>query len=163
MISPEDWAAFGKGPAADVSGLAARLFPEVDVVLVEGGKDIPGTCKIEVLRTGVSEVPASSSGELIAVVTDRPLLDRLAAAPVFGPDDISRIADLILSLEEAKMADITLEVDGREVNMNPFVRTFIERTVMGMITSLSGIDPEPKRISLVIDRTGEVAKSGSKP
>ena len=61
------------------------------------------------------------------------------------------------------MADITLEVDGREVAMNPFVRTFIEKTVLGMITSLSGIDPEPKRISLVIDRTGEGAKAGAKP
>ena len=61
------------------------------------------------------------------------------------------------------MADITLEVDGREVAMNPFVRTFIERTVLGMVTSLSGIDPEPKRISLVIDRTGDAAKPGPKP
>jgi hypothetical protein len=47
--------------------------------------------------------------------------------------------------------------------MNPFVRTFIERTVLGMITSLSGIDPEPKRISLLIDRTGDTATPGSKP
>jgi hypothetical protein len=61
------------------------------------------------------------------------------------------------------MADITLEVDGQKVAMNPFVRTFIEKTVLGMITSLSGIDPEPKRISLVIDRTGDVVKSGPKP
>jgi hypothetical protein len=61
------------------------------------------------------------------------------------------------------MADITLEVDGREVNMNPFVRTFIERTVLGMVTSLSGIDPEPKKIALVIDRTADRAKPGPKP
>jgi hypothetical protein len=61
------------------------------------------------------------------------------------------------------MADITLEVDGREVNMNPFVRTFVERTVLGMVTSLSGIDPEPKKISLVIDRTTGGAKAGTKP
>jgi hypothetical protein len=56
------------------------------------------------------------------------------------------------------MADIKLEVDGREVNLNPFVRTFIERTVLGMVTSLSGIDPEPKKISLVIDRKEAAAK-----
>ena len=37
--------------------LAARLFPEADVVLVEGGKDVRGTRKIEVLRAGVSETP----------------------------------------------------------------------------------------------------------
>jgi hypothetical protein len=60
--------------------------------------------------------------------------------------------------------NITLEVDGREVNLNPFVRTFIERTVVGMVTSLSGVDPEPERISLVIDRTGETkAPGGPRP
>jgi len=58
------------------------------------------------------------------------------------------------------MTDIALEVDGREVNMNEFVRTFIERTVLGMITSLSGVDPEPKKITLVIDRSGNAAKGG---
>ncbi|NTU51156.1 MAG: hypothetical protein HGA94_01795 [Candidatus Aminicenantes bacterium] len=47
--------------------------------------------------------------------------------------------------------------------MNPFVRTFIERTVLGMVTSLSGIDPDPKKISLVIDRTPDRAKPGPKP
>jgi len=60
--------------------------------------------------------------------------------------------------------NITLEVDGREVNLNPFVRTFIERTVVGMVTSLSGVDPVPERISLVIDRTGETeAPGGPRP
>lgn len=162
MISPEGWAAIGNGPAVDAPRLAMRLFPEAGVVLIEGGKDIRGIPKIEMQRPGHSETLAIPPDELVAVVTDgfRP---PGAAAPVFGPDDVSGIADLILSLEEAKMADITLEVDGREVAMNPFVRTFIERTVLGMISSLSGIDPEPKRISLVIDRTGDVVKSGPKP
>jgi len=57
-----------------------------------------------------------------------------------------------VGVAEANMADIALEVDGREVNLNPFVRTFIERTVLGMITSLSGVGPEPKKITLSIDR-----------
>jgi len=51
-------------------------------------------------------------------------------------------------------------VDGREVNLNPFVRTFIERTVLGMVTSLSGIDPEPKKVSLVIERGDAAGKKG---
>ena len=163
MVSPEGWAAIGKATAVpDAASLAARLFPDAGVVLVEGGKDVRGTPKIEVLMGGVPGTPVSRPEELVAVVADLPVPGG-AAAPVFGPDDVSGIADLILSLEEAKMADITLEVDGREVNMNPFVRTFIERTVLGMVTSLSGIDPEPKRITLVIDRTGDLPKGGGKP
>ncbi len=161
MVSPEGWAALGRAASVAAQALGARLFPRADVILVEGGKDAPGTPKIEVLRAGVSMVLASRPGELLAVVSDLPRPEGVAA-PVFRPDEADRLADLILSVEEAHMADITLEVDGREVNLNPFVRTFIERTVLGMVTSLSGIDPEPKRVSLVIDRGGPPAEPGPK-
>lgn len=162
MVSPEGWAALGRGPAGDLPRLAARLFPEADVILIEGGKDLRGTRKVEVLRAGVSEAPAGLPEELLAVVSDLPLPDGVAV-PVFKPDDLAAICDRILTLEEADMADIKLEVDGREVNLNPFVRTIFERTVLAMVTSLSGIDPEPKRIALVIDRAGDTAELPAKP
>jgi len=157
MVSPEGWAAFGTPGTADVPALAGRLFPDANVVLVEGGKEAAGLPRIEVLRAGLSEVLVSRPDELLAVIADFPLPDGLPV-PTFKPEETTEICDLILSLEEAIMADIKLEVDGREVNLNPFVRTFIERTVLGMVTSLSGIDPEPKRISLVIDRKEAAAK-----
>jgi molybdopterin-guanine dinucleotide biosynthesis protein B len=157
MVSPEGWAALSKSPVTDVAALAGRLFPDADVILVEGGKEAAGLPKIEVLRAGVSEVLVSRPDDLLAVVADFPLSDGLTV-PLFKPEEISKICDLILSLEEGNMVDIKLEVDGREVNLNPFVRTFIEKTVLGMVTSLSGIDPEPKTISLVIDRKEAAAK-----
>jgi hypothetical protein len=162
MVSPEGWAAFGASPDVDIPALAGRLFPGADVVIVEGGKETRGLCKVEVLRSGVSEVLVSDPDELLAVVSDVPLPDG-PPVPVFRPDDTAGICDLILTLEEANMADIKLEVDGREVNLNPFVRTFIERTVLGMVTSLSGIDPEPKMISLVIERKDAAAKLRQEP
>jgi hypothetical protein len=61
------------------------------------------------------------------------------------------------------MTEIRLEVDGREINLNAFVQTFIEKTVVGMVTSLSGVDPEPRRIRLEIDRPAGPAKGGPKP
>lgn len=157
MISPEGWAALSRSPIAGVPALAGRLFPDADVVLVEGGKEAAGLLKIEVLRAGVSEVLISRPDELLAVVADFPLPDGLPV-PIFKPEEMTEIGDLIISLEEGNMADIKLEVDGREVNLNPFVRTFIEKTVLAMVTSLSGIDPEPKTISLVIDRKEAAAK-----
>ena len=163
MVSPDGWAALGRDPAADAARLGARAFPSVHVLVVEGGKAVPGIRKIEVLRAGVSGAPASRPGELLALVADVPLPGN-PAVPVFGPDETAPLCDLILALEEDDMANITLEVDGREVNLNPFVRTIFERTVLGMVTSLSGIDPEPKRISLVIDRDGgAAAASDGKP
>jgi molybdopterin-guanine dinucleotide biosynthesis protein MobB len=151
MVSPEGWAALGHSPSVEIPALVARLFPAADVVLVEGGKDAKGLRKVEVLRAGVSGVLVSRPEELLAVVSEAPVPDGVAG-PVFKPAETAKICDLILGLEEKIMAEIKLEVDGREVNLNPFVRTFIERTVLGMVTSLSGIDPEPKRIALVIDR-----------
>jgi molybdopterin-guanine dinucleotide biosynthesis protein B len=160
MVSPDGWAALGHGPAVDASRLARRLFPDADVVLIEGGKDVRGVRKIEVQRAGIPDVRLEPPEQLMAVVGDGPL--GRVDVPVVGPDAVGILCDFILSQEE-DMADITLEVDGREVNLNPFVRNFIERTVLGMVTSLSGIDPEPKRISLVIDRTGDAARRPAKP
>jgi molybdopterin-guanine dinucleotide biosynthesis protein B len=159
MISPEGWAALGRPETVTARELGARLFPEADVVLIEGGKESQGWPRIEVLRAGLSEVPVSDPGELLAVVSDSPLPDG-AVAPVFRPSETAGICDLILSLKEGFMTDIKLEVDGREVNLNPFVRTFIERTVLGMVTSLSGIDPEPQKVSLVIERGDAAGKKG---
>ncbi|MCU0243599.1 MAG: molybdopterin-guanine dinucleotide biosynthesis protein B [Acidobacteria bacterium] len=161
MVSPEGWAALADAPRPDARALARRLFPGAAVVLIEGGKDVRGTRKIEVLRAGVAEIPVSRPEELLALVADAPR-DGGPSVPVFGPDDVGPLCDLILEQEE-DMADIRLEVDGREVNLNPFVRTFIERTVLGMVTSLSGIDPEPGRISLVIDRAGDKPPAPAKP
>lgn len=159
MISPEGWAATGTSQGPSPSALAARLFSDADIVLIEGGKESRGWPRIEVLRAGLSEVLVSDPGELLAVVSDSPLPEG-AAAPVFRPSETAGICDLILSLKEGLMTDIKLEVDGREVNLNPFVRTFIERTVLGMVTSLSGIDPEPKKVSLVIERGDAAGKKG---
>src|SRR5512135_2833133 len=46
MVAPEGWAAFGEAPGLDAARLARRVFPEADVVLIEGGKDVPGMPKI---------------------------------------------------------------------------------------------------------------------
>jgi len=157
MISPDGWAALRKVGDVAAPALAVRLFPDADVVLIEGGKGASGVPKIEVLRSCVSGTLTGRPGELLAVVSDGPPPGG-APVPVFRPDEAARLADLILSLEEAPMADIKLEVDGREVNLNPFVRTFIERTVLGMVTSLTGVDPDPRKIFLVIDRDGPSPK-----
>jgi molybdopterin-guanine dinucleotide biosynthesis protein MobB len=161
MVSPEGWAAVGPPRPVAARALGTRLFPEADIVLVEGGKGEPGTPRIEILRAGVSDALVSRPEDLLAVVADG-AGPADVAAPVLGPDESARLADLILALEEAAMTDIKLEVDGQEVNLNPFVRTIIERTVVAMVTSLSGVDPEPKRIALVIDRGGTGAAPGPK-
>jgi molybdopterin-guanine dinucleotide biosynthesis protein B len=158
MVSSEEWAVLQRARDADLRALAGKAFDGADIVLIEGGKEARGIRKIEILRSGVSDVVQTPPDELLAVVSDRGAPPG-TAVPVFMLSQTAEICDLILSQGEDAMPEIKLEVDGREVILNPFVRTFIERTVLGMVTSLSGIDPDPRKISLVIDRDAPARKN----
>jgi molybdopterin-guanine dinucleotide biosynthesis adapter protein len=151
MSGPGEWAVRMKtlpGPEPDLRGLARRLFADADVVLVEGGK-AGRFKKVEVLRAEVSEGLLTPGEDLLAVVSDA-AVPVPVPVPVLEPTDTAAICDLILSRGEDIMSEITLEVDGREVNMNPFVRTIFENTIRGMVGSLSGLSPDPGTITIVI-------------
>jgi len=151
MISSEEWAVVRSATEAGFRALAEKAFPEADVVLIEGGKQARGLRKIEVLRSGLSDVIQTPKEELLAVVSDCGAPPG-TTVPIFALSQAAEICDLILSQEEDVMSEIKLEVDGSDIPLNPFVRTFIEKTVLGMVSSLTGVDPEPRNISLTIDR-----------
>lgn len=153
MVSSEEWAVIERTGEEDVDArrLARRMSAGADIVLVEGWKDAPGVPKIEVLRSGVSDVVRTPQEELLAVVSDAGA-PAGTTVPVFTLSQRVEICDLILSQPEGSMAEIKLEVDGLEIPLNPFVRTFIENTVLGMVTSLNGVSVEPRKVSLTIER-----------
>jgi molybdopterin-guanine dinucleotide biosynthesis protein len=74
----------------DLLALARERFGAADIVLVEGGKSDARLTKVEVLRTGFSDVVHTPPGELAAVVADY-AVD--APVPHFHPDNIREIAD----------------------------------------------------------------------
>lgn len=77
-----------------------RMFPEADVILIEGMKE-EGLPKIEVIREGVSAHPVSNPEGRFLIVTDRnPEGYREETA---GFEEIERIADRIL--QEGKRDD----------------------------------------------------------
>ncbi len=160
MIGPGEWAVLQKtfdGSEASPGELAARLFPQAQVVLVEGGKRLAGLPKIEVTRGSEPARPLTPVEQLLGMVMDRPD-ESESPVPVFSFSQVGDICDLILSRGEVIVSNIKLEVDGREVLLNEFVRTVFEKTVLGMVSSLSGIDPDPKTINLVIERKDPAAK-----
>ena len=69
----------------------AALFPEADLILLEGGKGSEWP-KIEVLRGGS---PVSDPATRIALVTDGPC--SVGGAPVFSPDDAEGLAAFLLA------------------------------------------------------------------
>ena len=67
-----------------------RLFPEADIILLEGFKDYPYP-KIEIVRKGISDRPVSDPENRIMIVTDHPadMFDEV----VLRPDDIEGIIE----------------------------------------------------------------------
>jgi molybdopterin-guanine dinucleotide biosynthesis protein B len=154
MIGPGEWAVLHKtsdGSEADPLDLAGRLFPQAEVVLVEGGKRLPGLPKIEVSRGRNPVGSVTPAGQLVGLVTDRPD-EAGVSVPVFSFSQIGGICDFILSRGEVVMSTVKLEVDGEEILLNEFVQRIFENTIVGMAASLSGIDPDPKTITLVVER-----------
>jgi len=87
-----------RSPEEGIERLIDRLFPDCDLVLVEGLKRGPFP-KIEVFRRGreTAREPLAGEIDVIAVVTD----DRIAApdgTAVLSPNDLPGIADLLESI-----------------------------------------------------------------
>ena len=68
------------------------LYPEANLILLEGFK-WTAYPKIEIVRRGVSSSPVCDPNTLLALVTDTDV--RLPGVPVFAPDEIEPIADLL--------------------------------------------------------------------
>jgi molybdopterin-guanine dinucleotide biosynthesis protein B len=80
------------GPPAGSARALARLLPPADLILAEGwrGEPLP---RIEVHRRRISrEFLCASDRRVIAVVTDEP---SPRALPVFAPEDVEGVADLV--------------------------------------------------------------------
>lgn len=131
MISPECLAVIQKqGDRSDSFGIAADFFRNFDIILVEGGRKNKSLKKIEMLRKGITERLECSLEELAAVVSD---VEVSVERPVFHPDQISSIVDFMETEFEYRKS----------------------RIVLGMISSLEGINENPQHIVLSVKRKGK--------
>ena len=120
-------------------GLARRYFPDADVVLVEGGKNLP-LPKIWVINNG--EDPPALPG--IWAIYDREgktsakqevdLADRIAA-------------DVVKGYRSARVC-----VGQKELPLKSFIADFISRSVRGMLSSLKDGDAHDKDVMIYLPR-----------
>ena len=73
-----------------------NYFPDLDIALIEGYNDEADIKKIEIIREEIGKMDSDIDG-VIAYVSDMHLETEKR---VFGPDDISGIADFIETLKE---------------------------------------------------------------
>lgn len=108
-----------------------------DLILTEGFKQ-SGTIKIEVHRKEQGEGLLSPAKQLLAVVTDEPLdID----VPQFSTGEVQGLADLIEKklLAQRRVDDVELLVNETHIPINPFIKSFIAKTLLGMVSSLKGV------------------------
>ena len=150
VVSQDRLAVFKKISAGkSFSEIAAEFFKKHDFVFIEGGRNEKALKKIEVLRKGITENVECSLEELAAVVSDvKVALDR----PVFHPDQIDEISDFLESSIQHEQSRVYLEIDGKPVHLNAFVKKNTENIVLGMVKSLDGIQENPECLTLSIIR-----------
>jgi molybdopterin-guanine dinucleotide biosynthesis protein MobB len=143
--------------AWDPEEIAKKLFPRVDVVLVEGFGDaaIP---RIAVMRKGVAEEAPNPRG-LIAVAADyKPEVK----VPVIPLDDVKAIAGLVETYIRrlSKKRDVALFVNERRIFIKPFIKDFFLKTIAAMVETLKDTG-NADRIDILIDKPrGEAEEEG---
>lgn len=150
LISPDQFAVLQqKAGKVNSVFVALEYFRDVDIIFVEGFRRERGLKKIEVLRKGGNEKVKGPLEDLIAVVSDGKVdVDK----PVFHPDQISEMADFLESSLGYRKSHVVLDVDGTSIPVNPFVQKMLQNVVLGMVTSLEGVQENPEHITLSVMR-----------
>lgn len=133
----------------DFLSIAAEFFKNIDFVFIEGGSKDKKLRKIEVLRKGITENVECSLEELAAVVSD---VEVAVDKPVFHHDQINEISNFIESSVQYEGPRVYLEIDGKPVRLNAFVKKNTENIILGMIKSLDGLPENPECLTLSIIR-----------
>ena len=138
ISSPHKFAVI-KQVAHDLSPqeLSRLIDWDYDLILTEGFRQ-SSTLKIEVYQAEEGEELLCSPKQLLAVVTDKPLdID----VPRFPRNEIKGLADLVENwlIKQRRKDDIDLTINGNFIPMNPFVKSFITRTLLAMVSGLKGV------------------------
>ena len=138
VTSPEELAIMKKTDHdLDPREVARLINEDIDLVLTEGFKKA-SAMKIEVHRKEQGKGLLVSPNQLLAVVTDEPLD---VTVPQFDRDDIEGLTDLIEKwLLDQPKEEAELFVNDNFVPMNRFVKDFITKTLLGMVSTLNGIN-----------------------
>jgi hypothetical protein len=62
------------------------------------------------------------------------------------------MADFLESNLGYRKSHVVLDVDGTSIPVNPFVQKMLQNVVLGMVTSLEGIQENPEHITLSVMR-----------
>ena len=126
-----------------------KFIRDVDLIISEGyKKDVQP--KVEIFRKGKHrELLCTKEDNLIAIVSDKKFD---IGTSCFFLDDTEGLADLIVKkfLTLKRPGGVSLKVDGKKIPLSPFVESFLDKTIKGMLSSLKGCDPD-RQIEILIE------------
>lgn len=128
--------------------LVGRYFWSEDVVITEGYKrsHFP---KIEVFRKAIKPAPiCNKEDNLVAIISDDGIQSEV---PVFPFDGVKQFVDMIEErfLKGRKKHGLLVQIDGKQIPMNDFVREIMTGGIIGMLSSLRGWE-SPRNIDIQI-------------
>ncbi len=136
---------------ASLEELSYFIGADFDLILTEGYRQDKGY-KIEVYREELGGGLLCSPEGLLAVVSDKPLDISVAQ---FSTSDIKGIADFIEHRFLSKrQGDIVLFVNDKSIPLNPFVKEFLFKTLLGMMSALKGVK-EIKKMNIWLRQRSE--------
>lgn len=119
----------------DVRTLVDALFPDRDVVIVEGAKETP---LARIWVGGARSRPENVRGVLAYYGGDEEPAD---GHPLFRRGQEEALADLVESLwRKAEPGGVTVMIRGRRVPVKDFVADFIAGGIEGMLKALKGVE-----------------------
>lgn len=139
--------AAGWGPVAVAQAYCVGL----DLVLAEGFKTA-GIPKIEVVAPDKDPV-LPENGRLLATA-GRDGWGRVEGLDYLDANDPAGVADYILGkikVKDAPVHKVSVEFEGRALEINPFVQNLLAGALNGLIDSLKGTPPQG-RVVITIDR-----------
>lgn len=129
---------------ASLAELTHFIGADFDLILAEGYRR-DKTPKIEVHRRELGTDLLCSPEELLALVSDEKMD---VSIPRFATDDVKGLADFIESKFLGKHENnIAVFVNDKPVPLNPFVREFLIKTILGMMSALKGVE-EVKKLDI---------------
>ncbi len=131
---PDELALFQAVGTEPLEHTIFRLFPEEDIVILEGFKNAAGIPKIEVAANCTPELYHEING-IRAVITDKAVDHHM----VLDPSDPGAVADFLeqeILSEYCQEDEVTIFINNRKLPMKFFVKNAIKGVVTGFLKSL---------------------------
>jgi molybdopterin-guanine dinucleotide biosynthesis protein B len=143
LVAPDQMVLQTSNDGASLPELAARFFPDHDLVIAEGFKQVEGVAKIEVRRPG-GEILAHTVDSVVAVVTET---GDAGHDVVFRPGQAKEIAGFIeekflppgkrqAGNEQVASPRVSLSINGHPLPLKAWVQQALAGTVLGFVSAL---------------------------